>query len=174
MIPLKLVPTAIISFTIHAAKGQELHQSGNALLKPGEVTLYSFTTSKGKQVLLAKEKADKYIVYRFGSAGNVELEFPADKSDSWQAFQYSYYLRGGGPANAGMELNYVYFSRSGFRYIIYDNYFSESDEYHTGIRVINLETEKTVNIKGVYNTRQGNMASLRDNERISPGEELFD
>lgn len=78
------------------------------------------------------------------------------------------------PLNSGMELNYVYFSTSGFRYIIYDNYFSESDEYCTGIRIVNQETEKAVNVKGDYDTRQGKLVNLRESERIIPGEELFD
>ena len=147
---------------------------GNPFLKPNEEAVYSFKTVTGKQVMLARDKEGKYLVYRFGNKDSVEFEFPPSYLDSWTKFTYSFYLRGGGTENAGMDLNYVYFFNGGYEYVIYDTYFSEGERSAIGIKVIDLKTKKTTDIKGILKTRAGTLINFRDNNELKIGDETFD
>jgi hypothetical protein len=77
--------------------------------------LFSFklaSSPKTLSVCVSKTQPD-YIVYRFGTKDKIKLEFPENKADSWSKFTYSYYLRGGGAENEGMDLNYLSFENGG-------------------------------------------------------------
>ncbi|MCS3797975.1 hypothetical protein [Niastella sp. OAS944] len=139
--------------------------SQDFLLK-SESEIFSFDTQNGKHVLLAKDKANAYIVYRYGTKDSVEFEFPEKNKDSWNKFKYSFYLRGGGVQNEGMDLNYVYFINKGYKYSICDTYNSVGNKSELGIEVTNLKTSKTVDIKGVGKTRKGTLIDFRDNKLL--------
>jgi hypothetical protein len=143
-------------------------------LKPNEQIILSFQTTNNKQVFLVKDKANKYIYYRFGTKDRIEMQFPSTEKDSWSKFKYSYYFRGGGISNEGMDLNYVYFSNNGYQYVIYYTYFSREEKASIGIKVTDLKTKKETNIKGNFATRKGTLADFRDNKLLEIGEELFD
>jgi hypothetical protein len=139
-----------------------------------EAVIFSFHTTSGKRVFLIKDKEEKYISYRFGTNNKIELEFPADKKGSWTRFKYSYYLRGGGKANKGLDLNYVYFTNNGFKYILYQNYNAVENKTDVGLRIMDIKTNKTFNIPGKYSTKQGTLVDFRDNGLLSEGDEIFD
>lgn len=147
-------------------------------LLPNEEIVFTFRTQKGKIMMLAKDKANAYLVYRFGSEKSVELEFPEKKDkESFEKFKYSYVMRGGGKMNAAIDLNYVAFVSGDFKYVIYDTYFSESNTYAIGVRVLKpTNDELIVNIKGKYKTSKGNIVDFRFNELIPEDEEgmLYD
>src|SRR5882724_5416344 len=90
---------SLILFATNISRGQ-------SFILPNEDLIYSFATSNGKQLVLVKDKSDKYIIYRFGSKTKIEFEFPEKNKSSFSKFKYSFYLRGGGSDNAGMDLNY--------------------------------------------------------------------
>lgn len=140
-----------------------LHSFGQTFLLRNEEIIYSFDTKKGKHLTLAKDTANKYIVYRFGTKGKVEFEFPEKNESSWTKFKYSFYLRGGGVQNEGQDLNYITFTNKDVEYIIYDTYYSIGEIIETGIKVTNLTTKKTTDIKGDHKTRKGTMSDFRDN-----------
>lgn len=62
------------------------------------------------------------MVYRFGKTNAIEMEFPEKTKESWTKFSYSYYMRGGGAGNEGLDLNYLYFIRNDFKYVVFDVY----------------------------------------------------
>jgi hypothetical protein len=140
-------------------------------LLPTETLLYSFSTKSGKTMVLAKDKNDAYIVYRFGTKDKVELEV-LDKTK--KQFKYSFYLRGGGKANEGMDLNYVYFINKGFKYVIFSTSYAIDDKYEIGLKVIDMKTDKVTTIKGIVKTKKGTLTDFRDNGLLEIGEELFD
>ncbi len=143
-------------------------------LLPNEEPIFSFDTRNGKKVMLAKDKCDAYIIYRFGTAGKIEFEFPGAKhADSWQQFKYAFWLRGGGTQNEGIDLNYVSFINKGYTYVIYDTYRAVGNLQQIGVKVINNTTKKETDIPGKAKTRKGNLVDLRENERIGKGDELF-
>lgn len=132
-------------------------------LRPNEEVVLSFQTENGKQAYVVKDKENKYISYRFGTKDSIEFEYPGTESDSWKRFRYTYYLRGGGKANDGMDLNSLYFISRGYRYMIYHNYYAADDRSEVGIRITNLKTGKVINIKGRNKTKKGTLVDFRDN-----------
>ena len=109
---------------------------------PNETLIYSFETQNGKKLVLAKEKNDKYIVYRFGTKDKIEFEFPEKTKESWEKFKYSFYLRGGEIQNEGMDLNYVKFINRDYQYVIYDTYYAAENKTSIGIKITNQKIIK--------------------------------
>jgi hypothetical protein len=136
---------------------------GQSYLLNNEQLIFSFDTKSGKHVILAKDRNNRYIVYRFGGKTKIEFEYPDKSIASWKKFKYSYYLRGGGAQNDGEDLNYIYFINDSFQYTIYDTYHAEGDISRVGIRVVNLRTKKTVYINGNYQSVKGTLTDFRDN-----------
>jgi hypothetical protein len=94
----------------------------DALRRAGETTLFSFVTAGGKTASLCEGPKAAYLVYRFGTAAKVELQYPsAQDASSWQKFTYWSYHRGGGVANAGEELHQLSFVNKGVEYQLYDD-----------------------------------------------------
>lgn len=145
--------------------------SQNYLLK-NEILIYSFETTNGKKLVLAKDMTNKYIIYRFGTKNKIEFEFPEKNKDSWKKFKYSFYFRGGGIQNEGMDLNYITFSNQEYDYIIYDTYYSINKISSVGIKISNKITKKTIDIGGEINSRKGSLIDFRTNELIEINMEL--
>jgi hypothetical protein len=144
------------------------------LLLKNETIIFSFQTRSGKQAVVAKDTANAYIVYRFGTNNKKDFEFPVDHKTSWTQFKCSFYLRGGGIQNEGMDLNYLYFDHNSFRYVIYDSYFARGNSSTIGIKVFDLKTKKMTEIKGIYKTRKGTLTDFKDNNLVKVTDELFD
>lgn len=135
-----------------------------------EEVLLSFNianSNKTASICISKSQPD-YIVYRFGTKDYLELEYHDMKdADSWARFTYSYYLRGGGAGNEGLDLNYLIFDNGEYEYQIYDEYSAEDDKTRVGITVTSLETGDETDIEGKSDSIQGGLVTLRDNEKIN-------
>ena len=133
-----------------------------------EEILFSFKAEKFDKILsVCISKTDQeYIVYRFGNKEKVELEFPEDKTDSWSKFVYSYYLRGGGKENEGMDMNYLMFENGGYTYEIYQEYTAVDESTKVGVRIKDKSTKKETDIKGLPDTLNGSLIDLRGNDKI--------
>jgi hypothetical protein len=125
-----------------------------------------------KKMVLAKDTANAYIVYRFGITGKIEFEFPEKTKESWNSFRYSYYLRGGDKKNEGLDLNYVCFLNGQFKYIIYNCYASSDEKSTCGIKVIDTTKHKTTEIKGDIRSVKGSLTGFRDNGLLKIDDEL--
>ncbi len=147
---------------------------GQSLTFSNEEVIFSFQTQSGKKVTLNKDKQNNYIVYRFGTKEKIKFEFPEKSKSSWTNFKYSFYLRGGGTQNEGMDLNYIYFVNKNFKYVIYNTYFAVGNKQTVGLKIINLKTNKTTDIKGDRKTQKGTLVNFRDNNLLEIGDELFD
>lgn len=130
-------------------------------LLPNEEVVFSFKTKKGKRMVLAKDKNNEYIIYRFGTQKKIELEYPSvkDKS-SWDKFTYSYYHRGGGVQNAGMELNSLFFQYENFEYVVYYDYHAEGARVEIGTLITDLKTNKDIDVKGIYKSIKGDLTEI--------------
>lgn len=148
--------------------------SAQRYLRPNEKRIYSFQTQNKKQVFLVMDSSGKYMLYRFGTKDRIEFEYPSATKDSWDKFTYTFYLRGGGPENEGMDLNYISFYNEGFRYVVYDTYHAVGGKYKVGVLVTDLKTGKTTDLKGDPKTTKGSMIDFRDNGKLKIGDELFD
>ncbi|MFC4816634.1 hypothetical protein [Flavobacterium sp. GCM10023249] len=141
-------------------------------LLPNEQLIYSFETQNGKKMVLAKDQNHKYIIYRFGTKSKVDFEFPDKTKESWNKFTYSFYLRGGGKQNEGMDLNYVTFTNENFKYVIYNTYYAVENHTLIGIKVTDLIEKKTIDIKGKKNTRKGSLVDFRFDKLLKIEDQL--
>ena len=60
-----------------------------------------------------------YLQYRFGVPGKIELEFPKDRANTQQQFEYSHYFR------ARVDLTEINFTVDGVSYSVFDDYQGE-------------------------------------------------
>lgn len=125
-------------------------------LRDNEELMYGFVTEKGKVLTIAKDKEDKYIIYRYGPPGKVEFEFPPEGKDSYELMTYSSYMS---PGNA--DLNYLRFNNGDFMYVVYDKYIAEQGKHFFGIKLIDKKNKKEFDIKGDEGTRKGSLIDLR-------------
>ncbi|WP_157503317.1 hypothetical protein [Mangrovimonas xylaniphaga] len=139
-----------------------------------EKSIFEFETIKGKRLVIALDSHEEYLVYRYGTNNNLEFEFPKNLSNSWDEFQFSWYLRGGGFQNEGLDINYLYFNNGNYRYVVFQEYSAHSQKTDYGIKVINLITEKESVILADPKTVKGSLTDFRDMELIKEGDELFD
>ena len=128
------------------------------LCAPNEDIVCSFkmkNSTKTLSILIAKDYS--YIVYRFGTKDNVELEFPQSKIDSWKKFTLyadSYFRLG---------VNYrLSFINCNTRYDILDESFSDGryDNHKVGVRIINNGTNTQTTLEGVYESKIGDLDFL--------------
>ena len=59
----------------------------------------------------------------------------------------------------------------GATYVLYQSYFSESDEFRVGIKV--SAGGRETDIRGLPKTRKGSLAPFRDNGLLEIGEDLY-
>ncbi|NMF87881.1 hypothetical protein [Aromatoleum petrolei] len=83
-----------------------------------------------------------YVIYRFGEAGAVELEYPASRRNSPGQFSYYHYFR---PDTDQVSLS---FSNVGYRYVIHEDH----DEMQTpagsaGVSATEIKSGKTVTLE---------------------------
>ena len=139
------------------------------LIQANEKIVFSFKTNRGKIVNILLDKNEKYIVYRFGTKEKVELQFPEKlENSSFVQFTYSYYFRGGGAMNMGLDLNYLSFKGDSHQFVIFDEWSageSGDDEGNksVGIKIIDLTTKKEIIIEGLSSTVKGSLVDFRDN-----------
>ena len=126
-------------------------------LLENEICIISFKTTNNKIVMLAKDKDNRYLIYRFGTKDKIEFEFPDKNESSWTKFKYSYYSRGGGKRNASQDLIHISFINNGYKYFLYDTYHSERDEFKIGVLVTNLTTQKNTDCKGKLKSKKGSL-----------------
>lgn len=140
-------------------------QLNTQLCRADEEIIFAFRVKNGKWVSVCKEKSGNYIVYRFGTKENVEMQYPAKPdSGSWQQFTFQGYMRGGGKQNAAMRFGYLNFSNKEVNYEIFDTWNSDDDKESCGI-TIKME-KKTVGMNGILKTRKGSLVELIYEDKI--------
>ncbi len=70
-------------------------------------------------------------------------------------------MRGGGPGNAGEDLNYLEFQNENTKYEVYEEYSAEDNKTSVGIKVNMNNSRKEVDIKGLPKSIRGSLVPLR-------------
>ena len=134
--------------------------------------IYSFRTKNGKTMTLSLDETKKQLVYRYGKASKIELEFPNEKlEESLKQFTYSFYMRGGGKENAAMDMNHLSFVNKDYKYIIYDE--TAEGKRMVGIIEINQDTKKRTKSIGIVRSVRGSLIDFRTNKLVKIEEESF-
>lgn len=126
----------------------------------GEAVVFSFQERKQKKWMsLCKEAESKYLVYRFGTKANTELQYPSKLDGrSWEKFDFSGRRRGGGKANAGFGDYSLSFANGSTEYVVYQEWNDEENIYSIGITV--LAGKRTITLSGAKTTQQGSLVLL--------------
>lgn len=113
---------ALVFLSSHAFAAPHNHLAKpSPLCEASEKTLWSCVVAKNNKLASLCGSADLsstagYIQYRYGAAGNIELNFPASRVGSQHAFTYSRYTR---PLDTSLRVAFV---NNGYRYTLnYDN-----------------------------------------------------
>src|SRR5579872_842705 len=94
------------------------------LKKAGEDVLVGFKIAHSNKIaVVLMQKDHQYIVYRFGTADNMELQYPAQlDTTSFGKFWYDGYTRGGGPQNLAMGEYRLKFENAGAEYVMHEDW----------------------------------------------------
>lgn len=100
------------------------------------------------------------MIFRKFKKHKLLYELVDDLSDSIVVFSYGYYFRGGGIANAGMDINVIYFQQRSSVGVLYYKYESEGNSLNIGFNEINLNG-RINNFKAIENSFKGALLDLR-------------
>jgi hypothetical protein len=139
-----------------------------------EELILSFKTQDGKMLSFCLNKVNQALIFRWGTAQKIDLFYPSNFDQQKLVFTYSFYLRGGGNANEGLDLNYIYFIKDDIKYILYETSHSGDMYSKMGLKLLNLKTSKITEFIAAEGTQKGTLIGLRDSELVMKGEELFD
>ena len=113
---------------------QQLAKRGTCLCEHDEVRYFSCTAARGKAISLCG-RGDRFVQYRFGKPGKIELRYPATAEGS-DTLRYASYMR-------FETVSYeVTFRSSGAKYSVFD--YTEGKERSAGVRVIKATGEEAV------------------------------
>jgi len=173
----KLVATTALCLAVGTSLFGQGKPAPDALRRPGETTFFSFVTRSGKTVALCEGPKGAYLVYRFGTAAKVELQYPAVlDASSWRKFTYFRYTRGGGLANAGRSEYRLSFRNGKVNYELYDMEHAEADKDGDEIylRDVGITVADGVDISGKNSTVRGSLyLDSEERERVTMSEESF-
>jgi len=152
--------------SIYAAQEATMN---DRLCLDSERLVFSFQTEDtGKILSICVANNYEYIVYRFGTADNIELEFPETREGSWDKFTFHCYHRGGGATNAGLDENHLSFVNGDYEFLIRDDFVASSGPHQNDphqvvdILITNKVTGERFLIKGIVDSRLGNLADFRE------------
>jgi hypothetical protein len=131
-----------------------------SLCSTSEKTMLSFQTLKSNKVVsVCRGENSKYLVYRFGKTGKIELQFPDELNEnSWKKFEFFGRRRPGGKMNAGFGDYSISFRNGPAEYVVFQQWSDEDDTYAIGV---NVEANgKTTTLKGGRKSQQGSLVLL--------------
>jgi hypothetical protein len=112
----------------------------------------------GKTVSVCMDTDEGYLVYRFGTKENIELEYPANKAQAWDCFTYDY-----STIDAHDSLQ---FENGGFRYEVYQQDYTASTKLKVGVKVTELATGKESDMAGLPESLIGYWYDLQGNKNV--------
>lgn len=124
-----------------------------------ESTIFAFETKSKKILSVCKDSNDRYMAYRFGTAKQIELQFPnvLDKN-SWGKFEFLGRNRSGGKINAGYGEYSLSFQNGYTDYTVFQEWDYEDDSYTIGVTITNKG--KSITINGLRQTQEGSLVLL--------------
>lgn len=132
-----------------------------ALSLEGETSLLRFRLSDGSTVALLEGGSEDYLVLRTGTPDSILFQFPGELDDgSWDLFLYSFYFRGGGPWNEGLDLNSLAFTDGEIEYTLFEDYYLVDGSMQAGLR-IEYPDGSTTELKAVEGSLDGSLLPFR-------------
>jgi hypothetical protein len=123
-------------------------------------TIFYFEAKKNRTFELKLDTISNKMTFRKFKKHKLLYELVDVLSDSIVVFSYGYYFRGGGAANAGMDINVIYFKQRNSIGVLYYQFESEENSLNIGFNEINLNG-RINNFKAIENSFKGNLLDLR-------------
>jgi uncharacterized protein YqkB len=156
-----------------------LPKPANLCCQVGETIIFSFVTKAGKTAALCRGPKGAYLVYRFGTAAKLELQYPAKlDAGSWRKFTYWFYTRGGGAQNSGIEDYRLTFENNGAQYTLSDQttaYYNKQQEedYRREVAIEVSVNGKDVSIAGNPETVVGELVAVTHDHKVKLDEDMM-
>lgn len=131
-----------------------------SLCKEDESTVLGFKiTNKKKYVSICEGEKDKYLVYRYGTPKEIELQYPEKLDDSsWSLFDFHGHSRSGRTENDAVGEHSISFNNHGVIYMISQGWPLAADDYSLNI---SIDTgEKRITLQGDRKTQIGSLIRL--------------
>jgi hypothetical protein len=121
---LLVLATLLLGLQIGPTRAGAFEVQTSSLCAAGEKVIFSCPLKRPAKIvsLCASTKLTKtegYLQYRFGIPGNVELEYPKERTPAANAFHYSHYFR------AQVDLTEITFSIDGYGYKVFNDFNGE-------------------------------------------------
>jgi hypothetical protein len=172
-----LVAPLLLSLSAYPPAAAKPPGGAATLARTGETTVFAFQTKSGKTAALCRGPKGAYLVYRFGTAAKVELQYPAKlDASSWQKFTYWAYSRGGGASNEGVESSQLAFENGGVEYTLSDETRAvynknHEEDYRRSVGIDVKVKGKTVTITGMPATAVGDLFKVKNDGKVKMDEE---
>lgn len=72
-----------------------------------------------------------------------------------------------------MDLSYLYFQTDNYKYVVYQQYLTQTEKTHYSVKVTNLKDDAIVNFKANPNSVKDTLPIFNNNEKIEESDELF-
>ncbi|NNE55167.1 MAG: hypothetical protein HKN32_04040 [Flavobacteriales bacterium] len=141
---------------------------------PNEERVLEFITKDKLTHLVVLDSNRQYLMYRQFRGADFDFEFPENQKDCWEKFYFSWYLRGGGVENEGLDLNYLYFDREAIRYVLSQEYSASEDSTRFGVQLLDQRTGKKTELNALPGSVKGDLNPLRELELLQAGDEMID
>lgn len=140
-----------------------LFMSSVAIAQNGGQNLsFAFTTENKGLVKLTFDSGNNELAFAYVPVGSPGILLQDKLDDSIAIFTYTYYFRGGGKVNAGLDLNYLSFIYGLNKYTLYQEYSAEANSTEIGLRISELTSEEEeVEIIGLIEAMSGNLTDFR-------------
>jgi len=132
-----------------------------------ENILISFKMEKSSKILsVCTAKDESYIVYRFGKQGNIEIEFPENKTGSWDKFTYKH------GQQRVTDMYFLEFINHGYKYDVYHHLWLDDYDRETvvgsnyGVGITNISKGKYTDLKGVADSIIGGLDKSKEYKKL--------
>lgn len=149
-----------LTFETYAQKVQKVQK----ITMKNEETIFSFVTTENKTVMVAYEKQQNYVVFRYGTNEKIEVEVRESKTNAEKKFKYSFFKRGTVKHTNYLDLNYLNVNVGSMQYVVYEDYISLGDEPEIGIIITDANVGERKEIKGDLTTKKGSLNFFKENE----------
>ena len=119
-----ILAIAVLAFSANGKFAQPRKAETKTLCAADERVIFSCVLRQPAKIVsmcaskdLTNEKG--YLQYRFGLPEKIELEFPQDRTNTQQQFEYSHYFR------ARVDMTEINFTVNGVSYSVFDDYNGE-------------------------------------------------
>ena len=133
---------------------------------PTKKSSWSLQQPKAKKLTIALDANEKTWYTDMVRQQLQPQNFQKNKDQSWELFQFSWFLRGGENENEGMGVNYLYFDNGRYKYIVFQEYLTTDQKTCYGIKVIHTETQEETIIKAVPASVKGFLNIFREPKKI--------